>query len=408
MWDWISTSGKTDPHKNNKERSKTLKIIHVAPNAPYEEGWSYQENLLPKYQAKLGHEVILVVSTQRHRQSNQANDSFEDYQSDYGFRVIRQPIRLHPLPFLRRALQSLDVYRLFCEEKPDVIFHHGFISPTIRQAVRYKKDVNPQCVIIQDNHMDYNIGFTPDHWKGRILRWIYRRLHRSTAPYIDKVYGVTPWRQQYAQEIFGVNPDKTDVLIMGADDEQLDFENRDRYRCELRQKYGIGDEDFLIVTGGKIDVRKKIHLLMDAVKDLPKVKLLICGTATADFAEEYASHLNSNVIDAGWIPSEQLYGFFFASDLAFFPGQHSVLWEQACASKVPCVFGKWEGMDHVDNGGNACFLSCDSAEAVKARIQDLQFTPEYQKMLSVARSEKTDIYLYSRIAEKSLECAVQK
>lgn len=144
-----------------------MKIIHVAPNAPYEEGWSYQENLLPKYQAKLGHQVILVVSTQRHHQSEQGCCSFEDYQSADGFRVIRQPIRLFPLPFLRRTLQHLQVYELFCREKPDVIFHHGLISPSARQAARYKKRVNPHCVILQDNHMDYNIGFTTDCLKGR-------------------------------------------------------------------------------------------------------------------------------------------------------------------------------------------------------------------------------------------------
>lgn len=385
-----------------------MKIVHVAPNAPYEEGWGYQENLLPKYQAKLGHQVILAVSTQRHREPEQAICSFEDYQSSDGFRVIRQPIRLYPLPFLRRVLQFLKVYKLFCEEKPDVIFHHGMISPTIRQAVRYKKKINPDCVIIQDNHMDYNIGFNPNRLKGRILRFVYRRLHRSTAKYVDQVYGVTPWRQRYAQEVFGVRAEKTDLLIMGADDDRLDFKNRDRYRTELRQQYGIREDEFLIVTGGKIDAKKKTHLLMDAVKDLPNVKLLICGTATDAFADEYTAHLNNNVIDAGWIPSDQIYGFFFAADLAFFPGQHSVLWEQACASKVPCVFGKWEGMDHVNNGGNACFLDCHNPEQIRDLIVKLQFTPDYQEMLQAARSGKTDIYLYSHIAEKSLECAVKK
>lgn len=385
-----------------------MKIIHVAPNAPYEEGWSYQENLLPKYQAKLGHQVILVVSTQRHHQSEQGCCSFEDYQSADGFRVIRQPIRLFPLPFLRRTLQHLQVYELFCREKPDVIFHHGLISPSARQAARYKKRVNPHCVILQDNHMDYNIGFTTDCLKGRILKLIYRRLYRSTDRYINKVYGVTPWRKEYARDVFGVPEEKLDVLIMGADDDRLDFEHREDYRAELRQKHGIGQDEFLIVTGGKIDEKKKIHLLMDAVKELDGVKLLICGTATEDFREQYQAHLNANVIDAGWIPSEQLYGYFFASDLAFFPGQHSVLWEQACASKIPCVFGKWEGMDHVDNGGNARFLDCRTPEQLRELILQLRFTPEYQQMLAAARSEKTDIYLYSRIAEKSLECAVGK
>ena len=385
-----------------------MKIIHVAPNSPYEEGWSYQENLLPKYQTKLGHQVTLVVSTQRHTDPIKAGGPCEDYQSDNDFRVIRKPITFFPVPFLHRALRYLKVYQILCAEKPDVIFHHGLISPTIRQAVRYKKDVNPDCVIIQDNHMDYNIGFTTDHLKGKILKQVYSRLYRSVDPYIDKVYGVTPWRQKYAQDIFGVPAEKTDVLIMGADDDRLDLEHREVLRAEHRQRYGVKDEDFLIVTGGKIDAKKKIHLLMDAVEGLANVKLLICGTATEDFAEEFQKHLNDNVIDAGWISSEQFYGFFFGADLVFFPGQHSVLWEQACASKVPCVFGKWDGMNHVDNGGNARFLNCESPEEIRELILQLQFTPDYRQMLSAAQSEKTDIYLYSRIAEKSLECATKK
>ena len=385
-----------------------MKIIHIAPNAPYEEGWSYQENLLPKYQAKLGHQVILAVSTQRHQETEQKPRSYEDYQSPDGFRVIRYPVRRSPLPFLGRALKFLDVYALLCEERPDLIFHHGLISPTIRQAVRYKKEVNPDCVIIQDNHMDYNIGFTADRPKGRILKRVYSRLYRSVDPYITKVYGVTPWREQYARDIFGVPPEKTDVLIMGADDDRLEFHNRDTYRTQLRQQYGVSPEEFLIVTGGKIDAKKKIHLLMDAVNGLKQVKLLICGTATPDFAEEFQTHFNPNVIDAGWISSEEFYGYFFAADLVFFPGQHSVLWEQACASKVPCVFGKWEGMDHVDNGGNARFLDCRTPDEIRELIQRLQFTEDYRQMQAAAQSEKTDIYLYSRIAEKSLECAIEK
>ena len=44
-----------------------MKIVHIAPNAPYNEGWSYQENYLPKYQQKLGCDVLLVVTNQEHR-----------------------------------------------------------------------------------------------------------------------------------------------------------------------------------------------------------------------------------------------------------------------------------------------------------------------------------------------------
>lgn len=97
---------------------------------------------------------------------------------------------------------------------------------------------------------------------------------------------------------------------------------------------------------------------------------------------------------------------FFAADLVVFPGQHSVLWEQACASKVPCVFEKWDGMEHVNNGGNARFIPDVTVTRLSEVIDKLKFTDEYYKMKAVAESHATDIYLYSNIAKKSIECAI--
>lgn len=113
---------------------------------------------------------------------------------------------------------------------------------------------------------------------------------------------------------------------------------------------------------------------------------------------------SKTVKNVGWIDSAKVYDYFFAADLVFFPGQHSVLWEQACAAKVPCVFEAWEGMDHVDNGGNSDFVKEVTAEALREKICELCYTPKYERMKQVARSEATHIYLYSKIAEKSLEC----
>ena len=110
----------------------------------------------------------------------------------------------------------------------------------------------------------------------------------------------------------------------------------------------------------------------------------------------------------GWLGADKVYDYFFAADLAFSPGQHSVLWEQACAAKVPCVFEKWDGMDHVNNGGNAEFISPVTVETIQAELSALHFTPKYEKMKEIVASSATDIYLYSRIAEKSLECTVKK
>lgn len=382
-----------------------MKIIHVAPNAPYNEGWSYQENILPKYQAQLGHDVCLIVTNQEHRNGQLVETVCTDSITKDGFRVVRLKQERIDVPVLNRILTKLDVYNILECERPDFIFYHGLISATIFDVCRYKRKINHACVIVQDNHLDENIGFKMNDWKSGILKTIYSSIFRMTKRHVAKVYGVTPWRAEYAQKFFGVPADMTDVLIMGADDEKIDFAHREEIRTSIRNQYGIADSDFLIVTGAKIDARKKIHLLMEAVNQMEGVKLLVFGNVLDDIKDEFEKQLSDKVQWVGFIPSDDAYNYFFAADLVVFPGQHSVLWEQACACKVPCVFARWPGMEHVDNGGNAGFIDEVSVEGIMRCIESLNRTPAYEKMKACAESEMTDVYLYSHIARKSLECA---
>ena len=385
-----------------------MKIVHIAPNSPYNEGWGYQDNLLPKFHARLGHDVTLIITNETHSNGKIIETDCVKYLSPDGFYVIRCRVVKPCIPKYGVFFSKIDVFDLLKEIKPDFVFYHGLVSSTIFQVTRYKKEINPNLVIVQDNHLDYNIGWGKKlSWKQRLLVFKHRFVYALNDKYISKVYGVTPWRRNYAIDVLGVPREKTDVLIMGADDDKLDLLHRKEIRERLRQKYDIKDDEFLIVSGGKINKKKKIDLLMKAVTNVSNVKLLIFGNVFDDVKKEFDALIsqNKNIIYIGWINSDKVYDYFFAADLVFFPGQHSVLWEQACASKVPCVFEKWDGMDHVNNGGNSDFVSPVTIETIKSKIEELKFTPKYFEMKAVAESEKTDIYLYSKIAEKSLECA---
>ena len=146
---------------------------------------------------------------------------------------------------------------------------------------------------------------------------------------------------------------------------------------------------------------------MQAVKNLNGVKLIVFGNVLDDVKEEFNEILqDSNNIDfIGWLKGDEVYDYFFAGDLVCFPGQHSVLWEQACASKTPCLFEKWEGMEHVNNGGNSDFIEDVCVQNILDKILELKFTDKYFQMKKVAESTKTDVYLYSNIAKKSIEHA---
>ncbi len=380
-----------------------MKIVHLAPNAPYNDNWGYQENLLPKYQAKLGHEVTVITTNKQYENGKIVEINEADYRLSNGVRVIRRKWKAYPRPVLTGLYAYLPALELLEEIQPDFIFFHGMVSRSIFDAVMYKKNCGKKCVIVQDNHLDYYNSRNSNDFRGKLIRSFYRRIVRKTISAVEKVYGVTEWRKQFAQEYFCVPANKTDTLIMGADDEQLDLAHKTEIRERIRNRFHISSNEFLIVSGGKIDESKKIHLLAEAINQMPGSRLLVFGNMTSDMEERF-QRLKSERIDlVGWIPSNETYDYFLAADLVCFPGTHSVLWEQACASKVPCVFARWDGMEHVNNGGNSAFIDDVSVDGIKKKLRELFFTDAYFKMKMIAESEKTDIYLYSNIAKKSLE-----
>ncbi len=383
-------------------------IVHIIPNAPYNDYWGYQDNLLPKYHKKLGHDVTVLVTDTKHGTSGIEKVECGEYDLNDGVHVIRSSVKTYFFKKITNLKSKLPVYDNLRRIKPDYIFFHGLISESIFEVIKYKKTVNPNCIIVQDNHLDYNINY--ERTKKGLLNFLIRLHHihnnRKSIKYVKKVYGVTLWRKQYAEDYFRIPSEKTDILIMGADDENIDFAHKDMIRKEIRDKYNIQDNDFFVVSGGKIEKNKNIESLMKACSEIPRVKLLVFGSLSTEVKTEFEQILkeNNNIIYIGWLASDKVYDYFFSADLIVFPGQHSVLWEQACASKVPCLFKRWDGMSHVDNGGNSILLDDCSVSSIKNEIKGLLYTEKYYSMKEKANSEITDVYLYGNIAKKSLEC----
>lgn len=387
-----------------------MKIVHISPDASFTDGWGYQENLLPKYQHLLGNEVTLIVRNVSRCTPDQSlvEVPSSDFISKDGFRVIQKRIRLCLLPQLSNVFSCMDVYDILCDINPDYIYFHGLVSSTINQVVKYKKNVSPKTIIVVDNHQDCgNCTLHKTGLKNLLLRTYYRWLYRKNEKYISAVYGVTPCRKQYEIDVFGVAAEKAKLMIMGADDQIIDFDHKIDIRRMVREKFQIEDDAFLIVTGGKIDKRKNIDLIMKACGEMRNLRLLIFGNVQEDVSDEFNSLLRkyNNIIFAGWASSAEQYSYYLAADLVMFLSSHSVMWEQACASKTPCLFGIKEGMEHLNNGGNSDFIESVTVDGIRSKIEQLIVTGCYTHMKRIAESDATDIYRYSHIAEKTLEDA---
>ena len=174
-----------------------------------------------------------------------------------GFEVIQRKTGKSDFPVFGKLFTVMNISDILEEVFPDLIFYHGMISTSIHQAVQYKKK-HPSTVIVMDNHMDWRIGFVPDTLRAKCKAAAYRASLRPVFPWISRIYGVTPWRKSYAEQVFGAPKKKTDILIMGADDDAIPFSERDRIREIIRTEHKIGKDEVLIVSGGRLSENKNI------------------------------------------------------------------------------------------------------------------------------------------------------
>lgn len=375
-------------------------IVHICLGNFYVEGMGYQENLITRFHSEQGHLVYVLTSDfafdGRGKAVKKTNKS---YTNQYGVNV---KVLEKKSSFLARYGIYKGLYEELMNLNPDIVFTHGGTFLSLRTVTRYCK--KHDCDYYIDQHGDY-YNSPVDSLRGRLVyKYLYGHYMRKAAPYVKRFWGVTPWRCQYLHDVIGIQKDKIGLLIMGGDDEKIHFNEMPQLRNDIRKELELGNDDFVIVTGGKIDRSKNIHLLMQAVSELNgKVKLIVFGQPNDEMKNEIAGLSdNVNIRFLGWIPSDKAYDYFLAADLAVFPGTHSVLWEQACACGIPCVFKNWDGMHHIDVGGNCKFLYKDSTEEIKSVLSEIADNKaEYLEMKNVAEKEKNSFF-YSKIAKVAI------
>lgn len=370
-----------------------MKILHLCLACIYIEGMGYQENILPRKHKELGYDVSVI--TTYFRNDSKENVYVESWDDD--IRIIKIPkIQVRGFAFTPK------LYRYIEKEDPGIIFIHGGQFASYWEVVNYKKK-HKNVLIYMDNHTDF-INTPITSLKNKMVyEIIVGHFVRKLAKYAEKVWGVTPLRVRYLSEVYKVPKEKIGLLEMGGDETKIDFENQAEIRKRKRDEFGISEDDFLIITGGKLDIKKNVELLIKSVATID-FKLVIFGRIEKENSLLKELLAAKNIIWLGWISPDEVYDWYLASDLAVFPGTHSVLWEQAVASGLPAIFKYWKGMDHVDVGGNCLFLYRNNPEELFGYISRLILKEdEYKKMKEVAMKKGTQTFSYIKIAKRSIE-----
>lgn len=311
---------------------------------------SYQENLLTEYYIKAGHEVVVITST--------FESVFDYINNNYntklsrkefihkGAKIIRLPYQINIINKLRK---HADVYSILELEKPDLIFLHN-IHLNIKESVRYKKN-NPNCKIIMDYHADYS-NSAKDWISLNILHKIIRKkILYKNINYIDKFYPVTPSCEEFLNEVYDVPSDKMEILPLGYDAD-LSNEIKNKVNCkQIRKQFGINENDFVIITGGKLEPAKKTDYLIDALKILQndKIHIIVFGDSREGCESFYQKLIlkseNLNVHFTGWLNINEILTLMAISNIAIYPASQSVIWQQSIGMNLPLIVGNSGSQD---------------------------------------------------------------
>ncbi|MCQ6274675.1 glycosyltransferase family 4 protein [Bacillus sp. V3B] len=383
------------------------KITHICLCGPVTDNWSYQDNLLPKYHKKIGYEVSVITSQYIwNEKGNLDIDRRSTYYNEYGIKTIRLESK-YGSTVQSKFKRYKNLYETICKEEPDILFVHGVQFLDIKDVVKYLKQ-NSTIKVYVDNHADFSNSATNWLSKKILHGIIWKRCGEIIEPYTSKFYGVLPARVNFLKDVYKLPEKKIELLVLGADDEKVNDSNRNTTNNEIREKFLIKPDDFLIITGGKIDTAKKqTLLLMKAVKEIEKsnVKLIIFGSVSNEMNDEFNTLIDGEkIIYTGWISTDDSYKYFSSADLAVFSGRHSVLWEQAVGTGLPCIFKYWKGTTHVDVGGNCKFLYNDSVDEIKKSINEiLNDRSLYISMKKSAEVFGMNRFSYENIAKQSLQ-----
>ena len=384
-----------------------MKILHLCLGCFYVDNYSYQENMLPKYHKQMGYDVEIIASTLSFDEhGNGCNIAPASYKNEYGIPVTRlgykkgMPVKM--AKFLRRY-EGFD--EALEKARPEIVFVHGCQFVDIKILADYAK--MHKVTIFVDNHADFSNSATNWLSKHILHKGLWRKCAHAIEPYTKKFYGVLPVRVDFLKDIYDLPPKKIELLVMGADDELVEKAKISGARERIRSKYRIKKDDFLVLTGGKIDQWKtQTLLLMQAVQNIKneRLRLIVFGSVTQELMSQVNALSDGKKVQyIGWIQSRDSYEYFEAADLVVFPGRHSVMWEQVTGQGVPMLVKDWPGTHHVDLGGNVKFLTQDSSDEIQSEIEYLlNHKEEYRMMKTVAQEQGMREFSYDCIARRAI------
>ena len=220
----------------------------------------------------------------------------------------------------------------------------------------------------------------------------------------------------------GFNPSKLNVVYNGVDPAKYDMKMVPKEKIKaIRERYGIKDDEYMILFVGRIVVVKGVDRLVQSMTTVkrtsPKAKLVIVGTSDMQYSiEELVKTLQlEDVVKLRfeWIPEDERIAHYAAADLCVFPSLYEpfgIVALEAMSMSKPVVVGASgvSGMKEfvVPNGPEQCGIHVNPSEpndiawGLNSLLQDID---KARWMGANGRKLVLETYNWDSVASRTLK-----
>jgi len=227
-----------------------------------------------------------------------------------------------------------------------------------------------------------SILFNPYHW---LLLWVERMIFKGHR--FRKVIAISNLVKRNILHNYNIDEGDIVVIYNWVDLERFHPGNRDRYRREIRTKYEIDDDEFVLLFVGSGFERKGMEYLIKAVELVPApLTLLVVGKGREEKFRRYIKR--QRVIFCG--PRRETNQYYAAADIFVFPALYEPFGNvilEALASGLPVITTVQCGASELITCGREGFV-VDGPEDIRAIARYITFLmdrEEKRKMGIAAR-----------------------
>jgi UDP-glucose:(heptosyl)LPS alpha-1,3-glucosyltransferase len=205
-----------------------------------------------------------------------------------------------------------------------------------------------------------SIILNPYHWLILGLERSIFKKHR-----FKKIIAISRLVKDNIMDNYRVPSADIEVIYNGVDLERFHPDNRKKYRNEIRQKYGLTGDDFVVLFVGSGFERKGVKYLIEAVESISKpLTLMIVGKGSGKRFKKPPHPVplpngerGRRIIFCG--PQKEIYKYYAAADVFVFPTIYEPFGNvhlEALASGLPVITTKNSGASEIIENGKQGFV----------------------------------------------------